>query len=828
MVDPIYLLAIPFLTAFLLPLIYKAGRKAAFAVFALLLVFLAALPLQLFLSFLQGQPALLVETAGFPPPFSISLRFGPAEILAVLGANLTALFSGLLLAGRLGRNSAYGLMLFAILTLAVDGLIVTRDLFNMFVFMEIAAISTYGLIGAEKRALEAGFKYALAGGVASIFYLIGTIYIYRVTGSLNIDALIEAGGISPSVIGRGASFFLVAALLIELKSFPANGWALDVYQTAPALSAVISGGSAGAMLFALHKVLPIIPSGLLALLAGVGLVSFLFSNLLALGQTDARRMLGYSSIGYIGLLLFVIVQARTIPGLGLFGVAGALFLNHLLAKAGLFWLAAGQTETDRRKWRFGTVLGKVVFGVLLAALAGFPPFPGFWGKWKLVLAVAGNGSYWTVGILLLGSLFEAAYLFRWFGDTVTAGKADTIIESRWIRKVPAGLFALALAALGVYLGQGAVPMTTATLFPLTAALLLFLLDGLPQKFKGILAMALVGGYGYLVYPSLEFGIPLMFSGLFLIGGILHLLASLYKSRDKRQGYYPLTVLLILSLPLIVSASSALSFFFAWELMALSSYFLILRGEGSARAAQRYLVFSTASAFFILAGFSLTGGTFFSDAAWAPSPPAVLLLMTGLLVKTGALGVHLWLPGAYAEAEDDTSSFFSSVLSKVPVFVFIGVIAASAGLLTGGGTPPGIDFTILLSWIGALTALGGTLLAVFQEDIKKTLAYSSMGQLGYIVLAVAMANHFGWTTALYLTLNHFLFKTLLWLGIAGVIYKTGTRMMYQMGGLIKQMPLTFISVLMAIIALSGVPPWRDSAPSGSSTRGSWRRGGTSRR
>lgn len=95
--------------------------------------------------------------------------------------------------------------------------------------------------------------------------------------------------------------------------------------------------------------------------------------------------------------------------------------------------------------------------------------------------------------------------------------------------------------------------------------------------------------------------------------------------------------------------------------------------------------------------------------------------------------------------------------------------------------------------------------MFQEDIKYTLAWSSIGQVGYIILAFSLFDHFGWTTAIYLSLNHFLFKSMLFLAIAGVIYRVKTRLMYKMGGLIVPMPITFITVLMGIIALSGVPP-----------------------
>jgi len=113
--------------------------------------------------------------------------------------------------------------------------------------------------------------------------------------------------------------------------------------------------------------------------------------------------------------------------------------------------------------------------------------------------------------------------------------------------------------------------------------------------------------------------------------------------------------------------------------------------------------------------------------------------------------------------------------------------------------------MILGWIGAITAFTGAFLAVFQEDIKRLLAYSSMGQIGYMVLAIAINSHLGWVTALYLAVNHLFFKGMILMTIAGVIYRVKTRKMYKMGGLIKKMPFSFITVLIGIIALSGVPP-----------------------
>jgi formate hydrogenlyase subunit 3/multisubunit Na+/H+ antiporter MnhD subunit len=204
--------------------------------------------------------------------------------------------------------------------------------------------------------------------------------------------------------------------------------------------------------------------------------------------------------------------------------------------------------------------------------------------------------------------------------------------------------------------------------------------------------------------------------------------------------------------------------------------------------------------------SATGADSLAIAAASEAvPPAIqglviLLLTLGFLVKIGALGVHIWLPGAYAEAEDTASGMLSAVLSKAGVF---GLFAFA--LLFAGGQTSLIDLPLLLRWLGAATALIGSLLAVFQEDIKRLLAYSSMGQLGYIVMGFGLMSGLGWTTGLYLTVLHLMFKGILFLAAAGVIYRTGTRSMYRMGGLIKKMPFSFVTVLIAIIAVSGVPP-----------------------
>ncbi len=179
-------------------------------------------------------------------------------------------------------------------------------------------------------------------------------------------------------------------------------------------------------------------------------------------------------------------------------------------------------------------------------------------------------------------------------------------------------------------------------------------------------MVLIGGLWLIRDLS---GINALFAVLLLAGGLVVSIACLDR-RDRRPGFYPLLAVMLLSLPALPRASTSLEFFFIWELITLSSYFLILRRREAELHALRYLLFSLVAAFFLLAGFALmhaATGTMALATLRASGPenvPVFVLLAIGLLIKAGAVGVHVWLPGAYAEADDDVSALLSAVVSKV--------------------------------------------------------------------------------------------------------------------------------------------------------------------
>jgi formate hydrogenlyase subunit 3/multisubunit Na+/H+ antiporter MnhD subunit len=182
-----------------------------------------------------------------------------------------------------------------------------------------------------------------------------------------------------------------------------------------------------------------------------------------------------------------------------------------------------------------------------------------------------------------------------------------------------------------------------------------------------------------------------------------------------------------------------------------------------------------------------------------SNPAFVLLAVAFLIKVAAIGVHIWLPAAHAEANYEVSALLSAVITKAAVFGLL----VCAYIATRSQVS--LDLAQVLGAIGMLTTLAGAMIAVRQDDIKRMLAYSSMSQLGYIVAAIALMSHLGWVTALYLVANHLLVKGILFLVAGAIILRTGTRLLSDLGGLARAMPQTFALAAVAIVAMSGLPP-----------------------
>ncbi|MBN2526996.1 MAG: NADH-quinone oxidoreductase subunit F [Deltaproteobacteria bacterium] len=813
MVEPVYLIVVALGAAFSLGLLRKAGFVMHHLVLLLSLATMTAISAQWTVGLFTGSvsPA-AIPTAGFSPPISINLQMGKTEGFLTLLVNLSVFLSSLFMIKTVKRRSVYVPMLMLVFASGLNGIIMTRDLFNLFVFIEIMSIALAGLIvlNGDIQQLGAGFKYILAGALTSGLMLIGIIFTYHTTGSLNIDTIANALTPELKAVGYAGLFLIFIGVLIELKPFPVNGFGLDVYESAhPAVGAVVSAGAATATLYAFAKIAIMSGDLFLELSMVVGAVTFVGMNVVALQQKIANRLLGYSSLSQVGLLVLVwsLVKWQNIANGDL--IVLGLLVTHAFAKATLFWLSGIIQKEKIEDW--GIIKQRIYllfpFAIALLALIGLPPFPSFFAKWELIMALAANQSHLAIALILGGSLVEAVYLMRWFGHAFknTAAEDETLSVS-FCQLLPVFAGGLLLIGLGY---PASLLSATASPIPwmLTAFVLFtFAMEFLPAKIKNIIVMAAIAWYGYPLLTTIG-GYRVIFAGIFVIGALVTMIPG-FSHKGNRLGFYPSLTMMFAGLIGIIEAKETMSFFFYWEMMTVGSYFLILRGKNSKPHALSYFLFSLGGAYLILAAFGYSFGQTtsvsldtLSQVASTPYAALVMLFLSiGFMTKTASVGLHIWLPGAHAEAESDVSPMVSGILLKAGIFGLLMTFIALGDQKIGF-----VDIAYVLSWVGAISALVGNYLAAMQEDAKRLLAYSSVGQMGYALFGLSLMSHLGWLGALSLSVIHFTYKVILFLAVGGIVYRLKTKNMYEMGGLIRKMPITFFAVLVSIIALSGIPP-----------------------
>ena len=826
MVNPILLIALPLGAAFLLPLVGRIGLPAARNFHLAVLAFCLALTAYWFGHLgLYATEAIDIETGGWAPPWGILLRLGGPEAGLIALADATALIGALYINARDREGGGVrSLVIQLMIVLGAHGLILTRDLFNMFVFIEIVAIGAYSIIlhGKEGPALEAGLKYILVGSVASVLILLATGLLYRFTGTLYIDQMAERIG-SVGVVGVCLTqILLLVGFLTELKLFPVNGPAIDLYEGAdPGVMALIVGTVLNAVFFAFTKVFVLYQAELchsVVMWAGMG--TYLISNLLATRQTRVRRLLGYSSSGQMGLMVFLWALVADHPMM--LGAVALLLLNHTVAKAGLLWIVGLYKAETVDGWT-GALRSRPFMAlsliVLVLSISGLPPFPGFWGKWDALVIMSQDPDAWRwIAPLLVGALLEWVFYFGWVRKLFENEEAEAgLVEHEKIEPWVAQSAAAVSLVIGLAILYVRVLAPYADLLPavglIVFGIVMVLLRGLPWRTQGVLVLAafVVASIGLFGVAAPTHPLSWLFLGITLLGGLVIGFAALSYT-DRGRNYWGFFAILAGSLVLLVQSvgtvrpESLLLFFLAWEIMTWTSWLLMGEGRQSANAGYVYMLFSAGAGMLILGGLMVAGGSATELAALVGAKAAMAwtLIVLGAAVKLGSWGAHIWARDAYSESPDDFTPYLSAVVSKAPVFALVVLVASihMDGIVTGIGT---LNPAHVLAWIGGITALAMALMAALQEDAKKLLAYSSVGQVAYIVCGFAVMTPLGWTAALYLTVNHFLFKALLFLAIAGVIYRTGTRTLYELGGLIKKMPFTYGSVLIGIIAVSGVPP-----------------------
>lgn len=353
-----------------------------------------------------------------------------------------------------------------------------------------------------------------------------------------------------------------------------------------------------------------------------------------------------------------------------------------------------------------------------------------------------------------------------------------------------------------------------------------------SKVVGDILIAILGLAGAYVFFTVSSQTSLTFSlGGFTLGlgfseyswifglllSILAPLALIYsipymKGHDRLEWFYMLFLFVIGGMFGILMAKDWVTLFIFWEIMTWSSYLIILysRKKGLDKIGLKYIFFSAIGAYSLLTAIVVIGGTMrtlsiaetISLFGVLPLKAQLLigiLLITGFGVKAAVMPLHVWAPDAYTNTPMSFSAIFSGAMSKMGIYG-LGLVVVNMYLNHGIGS-----VGHWLAWFGAFTALFGTFYAVVQDDARKLLAWSSVAQLGYIVTGIGIGTKLAVFAALYLALLHGLFKGTLFMAIGAVERQAGTTKFSELRALIRKMPYTFLSALIAIIALAGIPP-----------------------
>ena len=322
------------------------------------------------------------------------------------------------------------------------GLVATGDAFNLFVFLEISALSSVILIsmgaGADRRALSAGFNYLLIGAVGATFYVIGVGFVYAITGTLNIADLgariADIGGSAALYAGFG---FMIAGIMVKAAVLPVHIWLPAAYGYAPsAVSSLLAAIATKAALYVLARLLFTLFAGVpditeLAVtyvIVPLSLAGIFAGTVMAIYEKDIKLLLAHSSVAQIGYIALGFGLATSASVAASFVHIG----NHALIKGGLFMAVGGFVAALGSRANLSSFVGigrrmpitATAFTVCGLSLAGLPLTAGFISKLYLVRAILADGAYVITALVLISSALSLIYLWK-------------IIEVMWMQPAPA-------------------------------------------------------------------------------------------------------------------------------------------------------------------------------------------------------------------------------------------------------------------------------------------------------------------------------------------------------------------------------------------------------
>lgn len=476
---PVLLVVIPLLSVIVVNIAGFFNKRLCYPLTVIVMAATSACALGLLLQLMEDGP-INYRLGGWPPPVGINFVIDHLNglilvVIAIVGF-VAAVYSGRGVAEELPEKITSFYTLYILLVSGLLGMTVTGDTFNLYVLVEISALTGYALIALGlDRALLASFNYIIMGTVGASLYLLGIGHLYIMTGSLNMADLLR---ILPDLYSSRAILVAFVLILIGLWAkmafFPFHGWLPNAYTYAPsATSTVVAPLMTKVSIYVMVRMMfsvfsadysfDILPfKGVIVWMSVAAIVA---GSLMALSQTDFKKMLSYLIIAEVGYMVGGVWLANRlgITGAILHIVNDALMTLCLFLVAGIVVYKTGGHRLDDLRGLYKKMpFTMTAFTAVALSMIGVPPTVGFFSKWYMVLGAVEAGQWHFLAALIFSSLINAVLFFRvieiaYFGTTSEQpghGRLTTKIdEAPASMLVPVLAVSVSLIVVGVYTGE---------------------------------------------------------------------------------------------------------------------------------------------------------------------------------------------------------------------------------------------------------------------------------------------------------------------------------------------------------------------------------------
>lgn len=438
----ILLIIVPLFTAFLIPLfdiIKKKSRRylvltGTFLEISIFIIF----TIFNFNKIINGDLFITYYQGGWIPPLGINLTMDMLAFYFTALISFSVMFLVIYSIGYIGHHEGKYYVLLFLLWSAMQSIILTSDMFNFYVFIELLLITSSPLVAFKRNRIgtEAAIKYMIYGIIGGLFIFVGVLILYLNLGTLNFADIHNHLHAIPQQAKSFIAVFFLIGLFIKLGIFPFHFWVAKAQSAAPSpISALLSGVVEKIYIYAYIRIFWFVfgfelleSIGINYLIIYLALFSSIIGHLLALYDDDLKRMLAYSTIGHLGIIIAVLtVNTKLAIMAGLLHV-----LSHLLMKISLF-TSSGYllqfTPTHKIKDNKGVAFKNLTvfsgFMVAAAGMMGLPPMIGFFSKLFIVQSFLNRGFYIAGSLVVLGSIIALIYYFRY----ITYGFKNITLEA---------------------------------------------------------------------------------------------------------------------------------------------------------------------------------------------------------------------------------------------------------------------------------------------------------------------------------------------------------------------------------------------------------------